>query len=409
MKEKMNIRRLVISAMAGVALAAGSTAAKAEKTITLAAFADYTGPYADIMPLLQGSRDKAVEWWNDTVGKEMGVSLKLKIYDTRYDTAQTASLWPGIKSELNPPAIFGLGGPDVAALQQRLPDDKVPSLMGTAAYGFAWKENPWILNPRATYAHEASAFLQWYAKQKGGAVKVGLVGSEASPAYVDMIKGVEAFAEKSSDIEVAGVLLTTVQPADLTSQVRRLVKKGAEVMIIQTNTSMVVAVKRALQALGRSDIPVMTSSHNGLPASGRALGDVKQMEGDFESYGMAIPSPESVDAYNFYTMLKDKYGLNVPWNVLSVQGIAQTLFTVKALEKTIKRVGADNVTGEEVRKTLMTEKITSEEMNGFYSSLSFNEGGPFPTEGMSINIGTIKDGKYAVAATGIPVPAIEKW
>jgi hypothetical protein len=28
---------------------------------------------------------------------------------------------------------------------------------------------------------------------------------------------------------------------------------------------------------------------------------------------------------------------------------------------------------------------------------------------MSINIGTIKDGKYAVAATGIPVPAIEKW
>ena len=106
------------------------------------------------------------------------------------------------------------------------------------------------------------------------------------------------------------------------------------------------------------------------------MGDVKQMEGDFEAYGMAIPSPESVDAYNFYTMLKDKYGLNVPWNVLSVQGIAQTLFTVKTLEKTIKRVGADNVTGEEVRKTLMTEKITSEEMNGFYSSLSFNEGGP---------------------------------
>lgn len=407
--KKLNFKRIAISTMAGLALVASSAVVKAEKTITLAAFADYTGPYADIMPLLQGSRDKAVEWWNAEVGKEMGITIKLKIYDTRYDTAQTASLWPGIKSELNPPAIFGLGGPDVAALQQRLPDDKVPSIMGTAAYGFAWKSNPWIFNPRPTYAHEASAFLGWYAKQKGGVLKVGIIGSEASPAYIDMIKGIEAYAEKTPNVEVAGVVMTSVQPADLTSQVRRLVKKGVQVITIQTNTAMVVATKRALQALGRSDIPVMTSSHNGLPASGRAAGDVKQMEGDFEVYGMAIPSTESVKPYAFYTMLKEKFGLTAPWNVLSVQGIAQTLFVTRVIEKTIKRVGTDKLNGTEVRNTLMTENISSDEMFGFYSSLKFNNDGPFPTEGMTVNIGTIKGGKYAVATTGVPVPSINKW
>ena len=66
----------------------------------------------------------------------MGIKVVIKDYDGRYDAAQTASLRPGIKAELNPVAIIGVGGPDVAALQGRLPTDKVPMFMSTAAYGF---------------------------------------------------------------------------------------------------------------------------------------------------------------------------------------------------------------------------------------------------------------------------------
>ena len=51
------------------------------------------------------------------------MKLNYKNYETRYDAAQVASLWPGIKSELDPIAVVGLGGPDVAALSERLPED----------------------------------------------------------------------------------------------------------------------------------------------------------------------------------------------------------------------------------------------------------------------------------------------
>ena len=108
----------------GGLLAAGTLAlatalpmkAQAETTYNLALLSDFSGPYADIMPILASSREVVFDWWNATSGKELGVKLNYKNYETRYDAAQVASLWPGIKSELAPIAVVGLGGPDVAAL-----------------------------------------------------------------------------------------------------------------------------------------------------------------------------------------------------------------------------------------------------------------------------------------------------
>jgi branched-chain amino acid transport system substrate-binding protein len=116
-----------------------STAAHAQTTINVAALADFAGPYANVMNDMQGGRLAVLDWWNKEVGEKLKVRIVVKTFDTRYDVAQTASLWPGIKAELKPALVLGLGGPDAAALQQRLPEDKVPMLFGTAAYGFGWK------------------------------------------------------------------------------------------------------------------------------------------------------------------------------------------------------------------------------------------------------------------------------
>ena len=94
--------------------------AQAETTYNLALLSDFSGPYADIMPTLASSREAVFDWWNATSGQKLGVKLNYKNYETRYDAAQVASLWPGIKSELDPIAVVGLGGPDVAALSERL-------------------------------------------------------------------------------------------------------------------------------------------------------------------------------------------------------------------------------------------------------------------------------------------------
>ncbi|MBN8987916.1 MAG: ABC transporter substrate-binding protein [Rhizobiales bacterium] len=401
-----------IAGAAAAAVVALASPASAQTTYNIASIADFTGPYADIMKDLVGARRGAVDWWNEEVGKGLGIKVGIKDYDGRYDAAQTASLWPGIKAELNPVAILGVGGPDVAALQGRLPADKVPMFMSTAAYGFAWKPDPWIFSPRPTYGHEAAAFFEWFRGKRGikGPLKVAIISSEASPAYVDIAKGAEKFAKDNPDkAEIVETVFTEVQPADLTTQIGRVIRKGAQVIDIQTNTAAVVATKRALQALGKTDIAIMMSSHNGLIASGKAIGGMKDLEGDYEVYGMAVPTDEKTKAHDFQQMVVAKYKAQVTWSVASVMGFNQALVALRAIEAAARKVGVDKVNGEAVRSALMAAQLTSDQTFGMLPNLTYTNDAPFPVTGLTANIATIKDGKYVIAAENVPVPVIAKW
>ena len=107
-----NSKRRLLGWMAA-GLAAGQlampTTAFAQTNYNVASLADFTGPYADVMKNLVGGRWAVVAWWNEEVGKGLGVKINMKDFDHRYDAAQVASLWPGIKSELKPIAVLGVG------------------------------------------------------------------------------------------------------------------------------------------------------------------------------------------------------------------------------------------------------------------------------------------------------------
>ena len=410
-----NSKRRLLGWMAA-GLAAGQlampTTAFAQTNYNVASLADFTGPYADVMKNLVGGRWAVVAWWNEEVGKGLGVKISMKDFDHRYDAAQVASLWPGIKSELKPIAVLGVGGPDVAALQQRLPDDKIPMLMSTAGYGFAWRQDPWIFNPRPTYAHEAAAFYNWYRAKKGitGPLKVAIISSEASPAYVDIHKGANLYASENKDkVEIVETVFTEVQPSDLSTQVSRVVRKGAHIIHIQTNTAAVVATKRALQSIGRKDIPIMLSSHNGLPASGAAIGGLAQMEGDFEVYGMAIPGTDVTEARKFFDMLTAKYKLTAKWDVTTLMGMNQALVAVRAIEGAVKDVGAAKLTGVAVRDSMLKNPISAKQTFGVLPDLVYTREAPFPLKGLTVNIGTVTGGKYVTAAENVAVPVLNKW
>lgn len=38
------------------------------------------------------------DWWNEEVGKKLGVTVKLSIHDMRYDAAVIARTWPSIRA-----------------------------------------------------------------------------------------------------------------------------------------------------------------------------------------------------------------------------------------------------------------------------------------------------------------------
>jgi branched-chain amino acid transport system substrate-binding protein len=401
-----------IARAAAVAIVALGLPASAQTTYNIASIADFTGPYADIMKDLVGARHATVNWWNEEVGKGMGIKIGMKDYDGRYDAAQTASLWPGIKAELNPVAVLGVGGPDVAALQGRLPADKIPMFLSSAGYGFAWKPDPWIFNPRPTYGHEAAAFFEWFRNKRGikEPLKVAIISSEASPAYVDIAKGAEKFAKDNpAKAEIVETIYTEMQPTDLTTQVGRVIRKGAQLIDIQTNAAMVVATKRALQALGKTDIPIMMSSHNGLIASSKAIGALKDLEGDYEVYGMAVPTDQKTKAHDFQQMVVAKYKGQVSWSVASVMGFNQTLVALRAIEAAARKVGAEKLTGEAVRAALMATQLPSDQTFGILPNLTYTNEAPFPVTGLTVNVATIKDGKYVIAAESVPVPPIAKW
>ena len=70
--------------------------ARAETSYVVPSLSDFSGPFSSVMPALGGARESVIGWWNADVGSKIGVKLVMKAYDTRFDTAQTASLWPGI-------------------------------------------------------------------------------------------------------------------------------------------------------------------------------------------------------------------------------------------------------------------------------------------------------------------------
>jgi branched-chain amino acid transport system substrate-binding protein len=152
-------------------IAAVQTVPAAEYIVTTSV--DYTGPYAVIMPPFETSRKAFFAWWNETKGKQLGITLKSKAYDMRYDPSVVASTWPGILTGDKPIAHMGLGGPDVAALMKRLPNDKVPMIMSTATYGFIWLPNMWVFQPRPTYV---CGYDQWHRIVLQGHALGGMCG-----------------------------------------------------------------------------------------------------------------------------------------------------------------------------------------------------------------------------------------
>ena len=90
-------------------------------------------------------------------------------------------------------------------------------------------------------------------------------------------------------------------------------------------------------------------------------------------------------------------------------GLNQTLVALRAIEAAAKKTGADKVTGEAVRAAILSQPIATEQTFGILPNLAYTNEAPFPTSGLTVNIATVKNGKYTIVADKAPVPKIDKW
>jgi branched-chain amino acid transport system substrate-binding protein len=396
--------------VAGLCLSA-ALPATAQTVYQVPAMSDFSGPFSSIMPMMAGGREAVTTWWNAEVGAKMGVKIEVKSYDTRYDAAQTASLWPGVLAT-KPLVGLSAGGPDTSALQQRLPTDKVVMISGSAANGSGWRPNQWVLTPRPTFVHEITGFIEWYQKTKtpGRPLKVAMFTTEASPSFADMAKGVSAYAKATPNVvNLVEMVFVDVQPTDVTLQLRRVLNAGAEVILVPTNIQQAVAVKRAMQALGKN-VPIVHGLQNSPGMLQKLVGSMAAMEGDYEMHGGVITSEEDTEAKRFYDLLVAKHGMKVPWHAITSLGMTQTLLAVRAIEVAAKKHGPDKLTGELIYSTLLETTFPAKDFFGLTGGdLDFSVEAPFPTRDPRINIGQVVGGKLVTVAKGVPVPRLGKW
>jgi branched-chain amino acid transport system substrate-binding protein len=304
------------------------------------------------------------------------------------------------------------GGPDTAALQQRLPTDKVVMISGSAANGSGWRPNQWVLTPRPTFVHEIAGFIEWYQKTTtpGRPLKVAMFTTEASPSFADMAKGVSAYAKaKPNVVNLVEMVFVDVQPTDVTLQLRRVLNAGAEVILVPTNIQQAVAVKRAMQALGKN-VPIVHGLQNSPGMLQKLVGSMAAMEGDYEMHGGVITSDEENDAKKFYDMLVAKHGMKVPWHAITSLGMTQTLLALRAVEVAAKKHGPDKLTGEHIHAAMLETTFPAKDFFGLTGGdLDFSVEAPFPTRDPRINIGQVVGGKLVTVAKGVPVPQLAKW
>ena len=399
-----------------IVLLLGSNQVWATKEYKVPVISDFSGSWAQLFKAWIPMQKAVFAWWNDTEGKKLGVELKLKHYDGRYDSSVIASMWPGILSECKPIIALGGGGADVAALQQRLPSDKVPVIYGTATYGYGWLPNQWLFQVRPTYVQEWVAAMMWYAEQhpEKRPLRVAFLSCQIAAA-LDLVKGVEKYVndvlEPKGVAKIVAKEYTDTNPVDTSSQVKKIVDAKADLVLGVVTPAMSSAYTRACDLYG-VNIPTIGSPHHTIWAFGKAMKTYKPFEGHLVVAAHAPVTDENCKAYDFYELLVEKYGLKKnSYNPYTMMALTQSILAVRAVEHAVKKVGAENLTGQAVYDAILGEPLTEEELMCTLPTLQFTKEAPFCNKDLKVMIETVKNGEYTLAAPEwIPVPTdVKKW
>ncbi len=373
---------------------------------TMSASADFSGPFADVMPNAMSGIESVTAWWNKEVGTKLGVKVNIKIYDMRYDASVIARTWPSILSRDQPIMHLGFGSPDLTTLMTRLPNDKVPMLIGTAMVSMVWKPQGWHFSIRPTYSHEFAGLLDYLQKKRGGKLKIGAVSTQTAAGFVDQVKGVEKLAATYPDrFEVVDTQWVAASPVSMTSNVRAMLEKKPDVILVGGTTAQVTATAAALEELN-AKVPIINSTHNGLSEVAKGY-DLKKMNGSYSAFSFTPDNQPKLPLRDIYEA--NKVG-NGQWGIITTQSAAQALLALRVLEKAVAKVGKDKVTGQAMYDALLANKFSEQELLGVLPELDFDDSAPFPIGAIKAKAQVVVDGKIQpLTEEWLAVPAFEKW
>jgi branched-chain amino acid transport system substrate-binding protein len=279
-------------------------------------------------------------------------------------------------------------------------------LIGTAMVGLVWQPNGWHFSIRPTYSHEFAGLLAELQKRKDAKLKIGALSTQNAAGFVDQVKGVEKLAATYPDrFEVVDTQWIATSPVSVTSNVRTLMEKSPDVLLVGGTTAQVIATANALEEL-KLHVPIISSTHNGLSEAAKGI-DLAKLNGSFSAFSFAPDNQKVLPLRELYEANKGAEG---KWGLIAAQSAAQALLAFRVLEKAVAKVGADNVTGQAMYDALLANTFSEKDLLGALPTVKFDATAPFPVGEIKAKAQVVTDGKIVPFTDDwMSVPALEKW
>jgi hypothetical protein len=235
---------------------------------------------------------------------------------------------------------------------------------------------------------------------------IGAVSTQTAAGFVDQVKGIEKLAATYPDrFEVVDIEWVAASPVTVTSNIRAMMEKKPDVIMVGGTTAQVIATASALEDL-KLNIPIVSSSHNGLSEAAKGI-DLAKLNGSYSVFSFAPDNQQDLPLRDIYLANKDKEG---QWGLIADQSAAQALLALRVLEKAIAKVGPDKVTGEAMYDALLANTYSEKDLLGALPALKYDDTAPFPIGEIKAKAQIVKDGKIVpLGDAWMDSPKLEKW
>ncbi|MCE7946267.1 MAG: ABC transporter substrate-binding protein [Chloroflexi bacterium CFX4] len=342
------------------------------KTITLHTFGDLSGPFAPItQPLAAGFAD-ALKYYNAN-GGICGAAITLQQDDTAGRQEQTQSLYQRYRAfDPKPLMLLLYSSADAELLREQVADDEIPVFLFAGStiglYGEQADTPGWIFAGIPLYTDQFGAFCRWLGKAwttdlgREGSPKVGHLSWEGAFGRSSETAETTAYCA-AQGVEVVGGEYFLPTATDVTAQINNLVSKGANVLFTTSLASGTALIAKDLVTLGLEEEVLLSGVNWALDSSVGLLG-----QATFKPSG--LPSTDNIYGIMPYIwwdeptdgtkLVQEQFTANQ--RPLTARGISYLAgfgaidTYIELITQTVNRVGYDNLSGAEVKKTFETFK-----------------------------------------------------
>ena len=387
------LKRLIPAVAAVLSLGAGAPVAVAQQpvhTYSILSLLDYSGPFANRGKPVEQMQRLLVDWFNETKGRPLGIRLEFKPVDTGYDQAKTVQAYERALQDKSLVGIVTFGSPNVIAIQNRLPNDKVPAVHGGPSYSLM-KPGSWVFTPLGDYARYYATAVNWRLSnwKESRPLRVAFVTFDGSSGR-DWAQGLQALL-KGSKAELVLTEFVPPRALDVSSNVSHITAARPDLVLVATTDQLQPAILKELKANNFDMSKVVNSQHEGLGLL-ELLGTPKDVyEGTYEVTTQNYTAP-TTPAYKIYQERQSRY--QTRWSADTLLHFPSVMVLLEAIERAQTKAGRNAIDGAAVFAELQGGKFSG---HGLLDNIQFDP--KDPTQGADSAIILRQQGGRITAVT----------